>query len=101
MTKKKNRPAGATAKRSTAHGNHETNHEIIITETGHGCKHKMRVVGIFLDPEGRWPAMPVIEMPDETPERWNAKVAEQRRYNMVRNVRYLRTLGGIAWRKSE
>lgn len=79
MTKKKNRPAVGAAKRSNAHGNHETNHKIIITDADHGCKHKMRVVGIFLDPDGRWPAMPVIEMPDETPERWNAKVAEQRR----------------------
>ena len=78
MTKKKNRPAGATAKRS---GSHESENitGIIITEIGHGCKKKMRAVGIFVDPDGRWPAMPVVEMPDETPERWNAKVAEQRR----------------------
>lgn len=35
----------------------------------------MRQIGTFKDKDGRWPAMPIYEMPDETPESWNAKAA--------------------------
>ena len=40
------------------------------------CKN-IRFVGEWTDPDGRYPAMPLFEMADETPEEWNAKVRKE------------------------
>lgn len=71
---KKNRPEAATSERNP-HGPKESAHEddIVILARG-GESVKWQAVGTFCDPLGRFPAMPIYEMPDETPAAWNAKV---------------------------
>lgn len=80
MTKtKKNRPAVAAAKRLDSHDKHENDCKVIISHAIEKSNTKLPVVGIYRDAAGRWPAMPILDMPEETPESWNAKAAAMRR----------------------
>jgi len=39
------------------------------------AKRVLPCVGVYKDESGRFPDMPIYEMPEETPESWNAKAA--------------------------
>lgn len=43
-----------------------------------GCKN-IRVLGVYEDPEGKYPPMPLFELVEETAEEWNRQCEEQRR----------------------
>ena len=70
---KKNRPEAATSER-LVHAPIEVHEDDIVILAQAGESVKWQAVGTFHDPLGRFPAMPIYEMPDETPAAWNAKV---------------------------
>lgn len=45
-----------------------------------GCKN-IKAIGVYEDPEGQFPPMPLFELAEETAEEWNRQCEEQRRRN--------------------
>lgn len=75
---KKSRPAADTAERLVSR-TFENNRNHSIPQFARFGNTRIPVTGIYRDAEGRWSAMPVLDMPEETPEHWNAKAAALRR----------------------
>ena len=83
MKKYKKRPAqrGEPLHGPASRTSHETIASLIIAQTSENAMVSFPPLppgpplGIYQDPTGRFPAMPVYDMPEETPEAWNAKAA--------------------------
>ncbi|MEG0780640.1 MAG: hypothetical protein RR426_08550, partial [Oscillospiraceae bacterium] len=56
-------------------GNHKNDMLIISQLAENASDFLPGYSGIWQDSEGRFPAMPLYEMAEETPEAWNAKAA--------------------------
>lgn len=52
-----------------------------INELLLNCKN-IKVLGVYKDPDGAYPDMPLFELSEETPEEWNKKCERQRRKNL-------------------
>ena len=74
----KSRPAAGTARRLSSRKD-ENNRKNSVLQFAQFGKTKIPVVGAYRDPAGRWPAMPILDMPEETPEAWNAKARAMRK----------------------
>lgn len=42
------------------------------------CKN-VKLLGLWDDPEGKYPTMPIFELREETAEEWNAKVRKKQK----------------------
>ncbi len=77
MPAQRGKPLHGPASRTT----HETIAQPIIAQSEGNAMASLPplppgpVLGTYRDPTGRFPAMPVYDMPEETPEAWNAKAA--------------------------
>lgn len=49
------------------------------------CKN-VSFLGLWEDPEGVYPPMPLFELREDSVEEWNKKVIEQRRKNEQKNL---------------
>lgn len=49
------------------------------------CKN-VSFLGLWEDPEGVYPTMPLFELREDSVEEWNKKVIEQRRKNEQKNL---------------
>ena len=74
---KKSRPAVDTTERPCSRN--ENNRKNTINQCARFGKKNIPVIGVYHDSAGRWPAMPILDMPEETPESWNAKVRAQQK----------------------
>ena len=70
---KKNRPEAATSGRQV-HEQKRVHENDIISLSRADLPVKWVQVGVFFDALGRFLAMPIYEMAEETPAAWNAKV---------------------------
>ena len=74
---KKSRPAADTAERPCSQN--ENNRKNSINQCARFGKKNITIIRVYHDSAGRCAAMPILDMPEETPESWNAKVRAQRK----------------------
>lgn len=86
---KKNRLEAVTSKRLSPEQNSENHCKNSISQPIEKARETFPpkgYAGTWTDPEQRFPSMPLYEMPEETVEQWNAKVARAaRREELLQN----------------